>query len=261
MNHKVGILGCGWLGKALGIELVKSGYIVKGTVRKKQDFESLQNLDIQPFLMELSPDKVDGEIHEFFNNLDTLIISLPPGTRKNPEYDFSGSIRLLIDTIRSYDLNEILFVSSTSVFEDREDIPKYDENSTPTGSSASAQQLVQAENIIQESGFKNIILRSGGQIGQDRHPIKYLAGRKGLPNPDAPVNLVSQEYLVLLMAELISAENPPKIVHAISEPHESRKDYYSRIAKERNLEIPEFDGSGNSKGKILLSKVFINTSF
>ena len=253
MTKNIGILGCGWLGKALGLKLVNSGFSVKGTVRKKEDFAQLEILNIQPYQVELTPEKLDGEIDGFLNGLDQLVISLPPGTRKNPEYDFSGSIKLLIDSISPYDLNKILFVSSTSVFEDRVDNPEYDENSTPDGSSATAQQLIEAENIIQESGFKSIILRSSGQIGEDRHPVKYLAARKGLSNPDAPVNLVSQDYLVRLMTELILADNPPKIIHAISEPHESRKDYYSRMAEERNLEIPEFDGSGNSNGKIITS--------
>lgn len=256
MTKNIGILGCGWLGKALGSRLVKSGCSVKGTVRKKEDFETLESLDIQPFLMELTPDKLDGEILEFFSGLDALVISLPPGTRKNPKYDFSGSIKLLMDAIKIYDLDYILFVSSTSVFEDKEDIPKYDENSPPNGSSASAEQLIKAESIVQESSFTSTILRSGGQIGEDRHPVKYLAGRKELANPDAPVNLVSQDYLVELMTELISAENSPKTIHAISEPHESRKDYYSRNAKERNLEIPEFDGSIDNVGKKIVSKYF-----
>ncbi|ARN78258.1 hypothetical protein BST97_09790 [Nonlabens spongiae] len=254
MTKKIGILGCGWLGKALGSKLVNSGFSVKGTVRKKEDFAQLEKLNIQPYQVELTPDKINGEIDGFLNGLNQLVFSLPPGTRKNPEYNFSGSINLLMDAIKPYGLNRILFVSSTSVFEGREGNPKYDENSIPNCSSASAQQLIQAENIIQKSGFQSIILRSGGQIGQDRHPVKYLAGRKGLSNPDAPVNLVSQDYLIELMTKLISAKNPPKIIHAISEPHESRKDYYSRIARERNLEIPEFDGSRGNAGKKIVSK-------
>ncbi len=256
MTKNIGILGCGWLGKALGSRLVKSGCSVKGTVRKKEDFETLESLDIQPFLMELTPDKLDGEMRGFFSGLDALVISLPPGTRKNPEYDFSGSIKLLMDAIKSYGLDYILFISSTSVFEDKEDIPEYNENSTPNGSSASAKQLIKAESIIQESSCTSTILRSSGQIGEDRHPVKYLAGRKDLANPDAPVNLVSQKHLIDLIMHLLSSENPANVVHAISEPHESRKDYYTKAARERNLEIPEFDGSIDNVGKKIVSKYF-----
>lgn len=76
-----------------------------------------------------------------------------------------------------------------------------------------------------------------------------LAGRKNVSNPDAPINLVHRQHVIDIVKKLITEELKTSIVHAISEPHESRKNYYSQKAKEFGLEPPQFDENGKSVGK------------
>lgn len=258
MNKKISILGCGWLGLPLGAALHQLGHEVKGSVRSSEKLKNLDKVGIQPFQINLLPDEIQGNLDAFLTETDALVIDIPPGLRGDPSYDFAGSIHLLVSSAAILNIPRVIFVSSTSVFEDGLEIPVYNENDTPNGRSKAAQQLISAENHIQEKTNSSIIVRPGGLMGDDRHPIKYLAGRKDVQHPDAPVNMVNRDYLIQLMTQLITLESPPKIVHAISEKQVSRKTFYTRAAQERGLEMPQFDTQSPSLGKKIVS---LYTSF
>ena len=250
MNKKtIGILGCGWLGLELGKQLVLEGFPVKGTVRYKDKLANLKEVEIDGYILDLKEDKLYGDVADFLRNIDVLFINIPPGLRKNPESDIAQRMKLLMTFVNTATVEHVIFVSSTSVFEDAQDIPVYDENSRPNSTSSNGKKIYAAELLVQDFFANTTILRPCGLIGGDRHPIKMLAGRKGVSNPDAPINLVHRRHIIDIVRKLITEELKTSIVHAISEPHESRKSYYSQKAKEFGLEPPQFDENGKSVGK------------
>jgi hypothetical protein len=253
MSKKISILGCGWLGLPLGGALHNLGHPLKGSVRSSEKLKDLKKAGIEPFQIHLMPEEIIGDLLAFLDQTQVLIIDIPPGLRSDSSYDFASSIKVLLSQPTVVAIPRVIFVSSTSVFEDGLEIPFYNENDSPNGSSKSAQQLITAENHIQEKAKSSIIIRPGGLIGEDRHPIKYLAGRKDVQHPDAPVNMVHRDYLIRLMTELITMDNPPQVVHAISENQISRKDFYTQAAQDRGLEAPLFDTQTPSLGKKIVS--------
>jgi len=80
----VSILGCGWLGKPLAVSLVKKGFYVKGSTTSTEKLNELNQLNISPFLIDIS---MDINIVEFLKT-DVLIIAI---THKNIE-DFTRLI-------------------------------------------------------------------------------------------------------------------------------------------------------------------------
>ncbi|MFB6305981.1 MAG: SDR family NAD(P)-dependent oxidoreductase, partial [Flavobacteriales bacterium] len=71
--QNISILGCGWLGLALGESLVKKGYFVKGSVTNKDSFEDLLQKKVQPYQLILNPQIQGDSIDDFFDS-NTLII-------------------------------------------------------------------------------------------------------------------------------------------------------------------------------------------
>ena len=71
----ISILGCGWLGKPLGAELIKSGYEVSGSTTQESKLHELEVLGIKPFLIKLDPQLSSGGTteHLAFFQADTLI--------------------------------------------------------------------------------------------------------------------------------------------------------------------------------------------
>jgi nucleoside-diphosphate-sugar epimerase len=254
MNKTIGIMGCGWLGKPLAIALLESGYRVKGTTTQISKLEELRSAGIDPYIVELKETFIDGGIEQFLSGLDALVINIPPGLRSNPDSDYAGRIRLLVTNINAHkNVKQLIYVSSTAVFEETANIPTYDESTAANARDQKGVKLIAAEQVIQNAMERTTIIRPGGLIGEDRHPIKYLAGKKDIENPTAPVNLTDQSALIEAIILQLQITKELNTYHVISEPHQNRADYYTAKAVEHGLEPPEFS-EGESVGKKIISR-------
>ncbi|WP_124979221.1 NAD(P)H-binding protein [Nonlabens xiamenensis] len=252
----IGILGCGWLGKPLAVELSIAGFDVRGTSRDRQTLDALERQGIQSVMIDVQEKKILGDLQVFLQGLDILLIDIPPGLRQNPASDFAYRMKMLMSFARAYDIPQTIFISSTSVFKDTAAFPIYTEEDLPNASSSNAQQLIAAEEVIQEMTAQYCIIRPGGLIGGNRHPVTYLSGRQDLSNPDAPVNLVERSALIKMIKQIIDQEELPKLVHGISIPHEPKESYYQEAARQMGISLPKFDHQSASVGKRIQSIVF-----
>lgn len=248
---KISILGCGWLGLPLGKKLVENGYTVKGSTTSGSKLPTLENSGIEPFLISVSTDGIHGNTADFLNS-EILIIDIPP---KVSEGNFVEKIIKLIPLIEQSAIENVLFVSSISVYADDGLVTE----ETPTSpDSESGKQLVEAENLLQNNpNFKTTVLRFGGLVGNDRHPVKHLAGRENLPNPNAPINLIHLQDCIGIIEKIISGNAWDETFNAVTPFHPSRQEFYIQKALEMKLEIPSFDHSIVSAGKIVDSKKLI----
>jgi len=206
---------------------------------------------IDAFLIALTEEKVEGDISDFLKETETLIVDIPPGLRKNKNENFVKKMKFLFAEVEKSDVKHIVYVSSTSVFEDVENFPVYKESDTPNANSSTAQQLIEVENLWQQSvRFKTSLVRFGGLIGKDRHPVKYLAGRENIESPKGPINLIEQEDAVALLLQLIETSSSG-IFHGVYPKHPTRQAYYSAEAIKRGLVPPTFNQAKVSKGKVI----------
>lgn len=255
MNNKISIVGCGWLGLPLGEDLIKSGYIVKGSTTSIEKIDLLKKGGIIPFVVSISKEAVKGAIDECLKNSEILIINIPPGLRKNPDADFVKQMELLCKHIEYSEIKNVLYVSSTSVYEEEIGIPFITEESATTGQSDSSKQLIVAEQILKTNpNFETTILRFGGLIGGDRNPAKYLSGRKNVKDPDGPVNLIHRDDCIAIIKSIIINKYWNTDFNAVTPHHPTRKTYYTTLCKTQNLPLPHFNYSMPSKGKIISSK-------
>jgi nucleoside-diphosphate-sugar epimerase len=252
--NKISIIGCGWLGLPLAKHLIACGHTVKGSTTSIDKLNKLSSHGIEPYFIDVGEQQIRGDIEKFLRDTDVLVINIPPGLRRNPGSDYPARIKRFMRHVVEAQLSELIYISSTSVFADQRDMPIYTEEDLPNPSTEKDKKLFQAELMIREHFHTATIIRPGGLIGEDRHPVKYLAGKKGLSNPDAPINLTSRDYLMDLILKVIEKDIQVPVLHAISEPHLSRKQYYSSAAEERGLELPEFNDD-KSVGKKIVSVV------
>lgn len=245
---EISILGCGWLGLPLGKKLVENGYVVKGSTTSENKISVLGNCGIEPFLISLSADGIHGNYAGFLDS-EILIIDIPP---KVSEGNFAGKIMKLIPLVEQSAIEKVLFVSSISVYADCGSVT---EETLPNPDSESGKQLAEAEKSLQENpNFKTTILRFGGLVGNDRHPVKHLAGRENLPNPDAPINLIHLQDCIGIIKKIMSGNVWGETFNAVDPFHPARQEFYTRKAIEMNLELPSFDHSKLSAVKIVDSK-------
>ena len=272
MNKQISLLGCGWLGLPLAKVLLENGFSVKGSTTSEDKLALLEDNKIQPFLLSLFEDKIEGNITDFLNESEILIIDIPPGLRKETSISFVDKIKTLVTQIEKSGIKKVLFVSSTSVYRDVEifSTPLEVTEETPTNpDTESGKQLVEVEQLLLDNPyFQTIILRFGGLIGEDRHPIKYLAGKENVENPDGPINFIHQEDCIGIILEILKqlfdinrgnhkmskqVQHDNIIFNAVAPQHPTRKEYYHKKAKNMNLPLPIFAKSTASKGKIINS--------
>jgi nucleoside-diphosphate-sugar epimerase len=249
---KIGILGCGWLGFPLAKALLENGFSVNGSTTSTDKIASLENAGITPFLIEIVENFINGNIEEFLDKSQILIINIPPKLRGNASENFVAKIKNTIPFIEKSGIKKVLFISSTSVFSDEFEFVT--EETIPNPDTESGKQLQKCEKLLQENAhFETTILRFGGLIGEDRNPIYFLAGRTNIENPEAPINLIHQEDCIGIILKIIEWNCWGETFNAVAPFHPTREDYYTKKAKEYNLELPIFTHSKPSIGKTILS--------
>ena len=253
MTNQISILGCGWLGLPLANFLIKSGFVVKGSTTNLDKISVLENNKIQAFQIELSEIEIKGEIDSFLKNSEILIIDIPPKLRGFSSENFVKKIQNLIPFIEKAKIEKVIFISSTSVYAD--DNVFVTETTKPNPDAESGKQLLATEILLQSNvNFKTTVVRFGGLIGEERHPIHFLTGRKNIENPEAPINLIHQKDCIGIIKAIIEQNCFGEIFNAVAPYHPSRKDYYSKKAIELGLLLPEFVNSKIAVGKIVLSE-------
>ena len=260
---KVSILGCGWLGFPLAKKLIDNGFEVKGSTTTENKLAVLKSNKIVPYLLELTEHKISECISDFFFFFDILIIDIPPGLRKiteaTSEKTFVAKIENLIPFIEKSTIKKVLFISSTSVYDDTAAIPTVTEKTVLNPNTESGKQLVEVENLLRNnSNFQTTIIRFGGLLGEDRNIVKMLTGKNNVANPKAPINLIHQEDCIEIICEILKQNCWNETFNAVVPNHPTRKNYYTEKAKQFHLTAPLFNENETNIGKIVSSEKLEN---
>ena len=146
---KISILGCGWLGFPLAKALLENGFTVNGSTTSTEKILSLKNVGISPFLIELGEVAINGNVSEFFDESQVLIIDIPPKLRGTSTENFVAKIKKLIPFIEKSGIKKVVFVSSTSVYSDENLFVTEETIANPD--SESGIQLLSCEQLLQNN--------------------------------------------------------------------------------------------------------------
>lgn len=234
------IVGCGWIGKKLGQHLSEKGYKVYGTTRSGQNFSGIKEHNITPIKLQLPIEKIQNiELPK----VDSVVISISPGRGENRN-TYPVIIRQLCGLWKDSNTQVIMY-SSTGVYGDSKG--KISEgHQSPDVTSTSI--ICKAEGELRNAITDSVILRLAGLYGEDRHPVKYLAGRTSISGGDAPVNLIHREDVIRATELMIGNKVRSEVINACCPIHPRKSDIYPAIAKCLGLDEPEFlEGGANDK--------------
>lgn len=236
----ISILGTGWLGKPVAVELLNRGNKIKASTTSLSKFNDLKELGIEPYLIDI--DNFDSTNNSFFYS-EVLIINIPS---KN----ISG-FKSLIREIEKSNLRKILFVSSTSVYPNTNGIVT---EKTPTINSP----LANIEDLFYENPrFQTTILRFGGLFGYDREPGRFFKAGRVVKNPQGFVNLIHRDDCIQIIWKIIENNLWNHKLNACSDSHPSRKEFYQKEVKKLGKTI-EFDENSDNNYKIINSQKLID---
>lgn len=250
-------MGCGWLGLPLAKELVKLGIDVHGSTTLEKKVAQLSKAGINPFVITVSENTIEGAIDGFLANVNILIINVPPKLRGVNNENYVCKMDLLLEALRRSNVEKVLFISSTSVYGDA--LGKVTEETTPQPNTASGRQLLTSEKRFKNNDrFKSTIIRFGGLIGPGRHPVTMLAGRKGLKNGNHSVNLIHLDDCIGILIAVIKNEWWGETFNAVYPSHPSKMEYYQEEAAKNGLILPQYDQNIANSGKEIISCKLLN---
>ena len=246
-KFRISILGCGRFGKLLADNLINHGNSVKGSTTSENKLQTFSDSGIIPFLIQL--DSISSAISGFLDS-EILIVSL---TSKNIE-----GFKNLISHIEKSPVKNIIFISSTSVYEETNEIVT---EQTPIKSSP----LSEIEKLFTENpNFSTTVIRFGGLFGYDRKPGNFYSRGSKINNPEGFVNMIHLDDCVSIASQIIEKGIWNETFNACADTHPTRREFYTKSALEIGREIPEFTDNEINKYKIINSqklKVILNFEF
>ena len=262
MSKKIGIIGCGWLGLPLAEELSKAGHQISGTTTTEEKLSLLKEKHIVPYQISISEEHIKGPITGFLKPLSILIVNIPPGLRgKGPKESYVAKIKLLHREVKKSGINKVIFVSSTSVYGGVEGIVT--EESIPEPTTESGKQLLQCENLFKnDPNLSTTLIRFGGLIGPDRHPITLLSGRTNLKGGNASVNLIHLDDCIGIIKAVVENAYWNKLINAVYPDHPTKEQYYTREALKRGLKPPSYEPNTQKSFKLITTcSPFLNKKY
>ena len=247
----VAIVGLGWLGLPLAQHLKKLGWRVKGSKQFLADAQRLHRLGIEayPFSFSEKISSLPDNIQSLFD-VDALIITLPPSRFSSQQY--CEHLAFLANQAKKQGVQHLIFTSSTSVFPDISG--QFDESSQPSAETEIGKTLIKAEQCLFQSEISHCdILRLAGLIGKQRHPVKFLAGKRNLKQGNSPVNLVHLEDCIQAISALLMNPNRLRTYHLCAPVHPTRAEYYTKAAACYDLFTPQFECSDSDPKRIIMA--------
>lgn len=237
VKQTISILGCGWYGLELAKNLVSSGYIVKGSSTTAEKLPMLSSAGIQPHLVDFQEENEHYD-PDFFHT-DLLLISIPPKRSSGEQYAFHKKIAGIARAAQKHQVKHVILISSTAVYGDQN--LEITELTPAQPETASGIAMLEAEKLLMaQTDFSTTILRFGGLIGPGRNPGRFFAGKQGVPNGLAPVNLVHLKDCIHFSLSLIKSAAFGHIYNVCSTDHPSRQDFYRKAAEVSGLPVPTF---------------------
>ena len=250
---KIGVLGCGWLGLPLAKKLIHEGHVVKGSTTQKEKISSLKSFGIAPYIVRCSEDNCDG-LALFLQDVEVLILTLSPGLRQNPKRRFDLVIEQIVKHLVDSSVQEVIFISSTSVYGNA--LGDITEETPTLPITESGKQLLLCEDTLLTSpSFKTTILRFGGLIGPQRHPIYSLAKHAFIDNPNGIINFIHLEDCLQCLLAILEKQNERVTYNAVCPYYPTRENYYTTLAKMAGIQLPPFIEKTAKKRRILPTKI------
>lgn len=206
LHEKLLIIGCGDIGRRLAAQLDPQQYHITGL--KRSATPNLPNLQYRQCDV-THPQALVSVVAEGF---DVIVISMTPSERSDAGYKsaYVDTCRNLVAALmmaalatQAHQPRLLLFVSSTAVYA-QDDGSWVDETSPTEPESFSGKRLLEAEQIIQQSGYGHLIVRFSGIYGPGRNRLIEQVKQARASNSPHYTNRIHADDCAGVLAHLIN---------------------------------------------------------
>jgi nucleoside-diphosphate-sugar epimerase len=237
---KVAILGCGYVGLALGSRLANDGHDVVGVRRSDEGLAAIEDAGFRA----VRGDVTDAASLEAVPDVEWLVFAVSPTTRdvETTRAVHVGGLETVIEAFagRESPPDRIVYTSTTGVYGDH-DGAWVDESTTIDPSTEKLSVYAEAERISLEhapaAGIDATVVRFAGLYGPERWGFdRYLEG----PVADGYVNLVHRDDAAGAIAYLLEGDLARgEVVNVADDEPVSKWDLAEWLADTREVAVPE----------------------
>lgn len=254
---KVLIVGCGYVGMALGKALVDRGDAVTGIARSDESAVAVRSAGMTAWVADItSQDSLRGG-KPGFDAIVNCVSSSRGGEQAYREVYLKGTINLL-EWTRPVPPRIVVYTGSTTVYS-QTDGSWVDESSPAEPPHASGQILIETEKLYLGSGLPATVLRLAGIYGPDRHAMldKLRAGAAVLPGDGQHyVNMIHRDDIVQAIVAAIDRKPAGEIVNVGDDEPVLQIDYVRWLCEQLKLPMVKFDPDAERKFKGGMRKGF-----
>lgn len=184
-------------------------------------------------------EEIQGDLVDFLMDVNVLIINVPPGLRNPANGSYFKRMELLLKAVRASTVKKVLFVSSTSVYGNVTGI--ITEETEPQPQTLSAKHILAAEQLLRgTTTLETTVLRFGGLIGPQRHPVNTLSGKTGLENGNDTINLIHLDDCIAMIINILKKGYWNRTLNGVYPHHPTKKEYYTKKALELGIPPPSY---------------------
>jgi len=251
----IAVLGCGWLGLPLAKHLLAQGHRVLGTTTSPEQLPLLATAGIEAELLQLGSEFSTADevrLTAFLSQASTLVLNVPP--RAAVAGGYPQLLRPVHRAVAAARMQSVLFVSTTGVYPDEPRLMR-ETDAVSTRDAASDVLRTEGHFVPRYGQWQSTVVRLGGLIGPGRAPGRFLAGRRNLPQGDAPTNLLHLTDAVGVLSTIIGQGIWGHTLNVCAQSHPLRREFYPAAAAYLGLEPPLFQPDGGTSKTIDSSRM------
>jgi nucleoside-diphosphate-sugar epimerase len=239
---RVLIVGCGYVGLPLGIELVRQGHAVSGLRRSVAAETELKRVGIQPLHADITRPETLAELPHEFDWVVNCTAS-GGGDAENYRNIYLEGNRNLLAWLAPAPPKKFIYTSSTSVYA-QNDGSVVTETSVTEPEALTTKILVETEKLLLAAaakGFPAVILRVAGIYGPARgHAFKqYLRGEARIEGEGARwLNMIHRDDLVGVISAALERGTPGEVYNAVDNEPVTQLKFFEWLAGELQKPLP-----------------------
>ncbi len=252
------IVGCGYVGKALGAELAMQGHEVFGVRRTAEAFHELKTLGIVPLEADITNPQ---DLARLPANYDWVVncVSSSRGGVDDYRSVYLGGMRNLIKWLSAAPPKKFVYTSSTSIY-GQTDGSIVTESSPTEPSAETARVLLEAEKMLLQAvdaNFPAVILRVAGIYGPARgYWLKqFLTGEAKIENKGERIlNMIHRDDVAGATIAALEKGRAGEIYNVVDNEPVVQLELFKGLAAMLGRDMPPFaDAKGQTERKRALT--------
>jgi nucleoside-diphosphate-sugar epimerase len=251
---RVLIIGCGYVGTALGAELARQGHEVFGVRRTAEGAEQLTAAGITPLVADVTQPATLAALPGPFDWVVNTVSSSKGGVEDYQAVYLLGT-RNLIEWLAAAPPKKFVYTSSTSVY-GQTDGSAVKESSPTQPQSETGRLLVETEKLLLEAAatrkFPAVILRVAGIYGSGRGHLfqQYLRNEVRIAGKgERLINMIHLDDLVGCLIAALKSGRPGEVYNAVDDEPVMQLHFFRWLSETLGKWMPPFADPGEEPAR------------